>query len=292
MRLIRLIFIVGVFYCFQCQSQPRTKLVLLGTGTPNVDPLRSGPSTAIIVDGYPYIVDCGPGVVQRAVAAGINVKLLNRLFITHLHSDHTAGYPDFLLTPGVLERAGPLLLFGPAGTAGLNENILEAYQQDIDIRTQGLEYGDLLSYKVEVDEIKQGVVYKDARIEVTAFNVNHGSWPEAFGFKFVTPDKTIVISGDCTYSKIVAESCNGCDILVHEVYSEAGYSRKSEKWQKYHSAFHSSTSQVAKIAIEAGPKILVLNHVLIWDSNEVELLKEIRIKYKGQVFYGKDLDTF
>lgn len=276
----------------------RTQVVLLGTGTPNADPERFGSSVAIVVDNTPYIVDCGPGVVRRASAAyqkgvkGLNASLLNRLFITHLHSDHTTGYPDFLLTPAVLERKGPLLVYGPKGTKNLNDHIQQAYQPDYDVRIFGLEHGDSLAYKTVVTEIAEGSIYKDSLVTVIAFKVPHGGWDEAFGYKFITPDKTIVVSGDCTYSEKLIEMSKGCDILIHEVFSEDGWSRRPPKWQTYHKNFHTSTTQLAAIANKVKPKKLILYHQLIWDSTEAKLIQEITTHYKGEVVSGKDLDIF
>ncbi|MGH9801254.1 MAG: MBL fold metallo-hydrolase, partial [Blastocatellia bacterium] len=103
-------------------QQSKTLVVLLGTGTPNADPNRSGPAVAVVVNDTPYVIDSGAGVVRRAAAAaqngvkGLAVEKLRRLFITHLHSDHTVGLPDFIFTPAVLERDAPLEIFGPQGT--------------------------------------------------------------------------------------------------------------------------------------------------------------------------------
>lgn len=174
----------------------------------------------------------------------------------------------------------------------MNDHILAAYAEDLKIRISGLEGGDAEAYKVNVHEVSGGVVFQDERVKVTAFSVVHGSWPSAYGYKFETPDKKIVLSGDCTYTQSVIDQCNGCDILVHEVYSEDGYSRRPEKWRKYHAAFHTSSSQLAEIATKARPGLLVLYHQLIWDSSEEKLVKEITDKYKGRVVSGKDLDVF
>ncbi|MGH9258410.1 MAG: MBL fold metallo-hydrolase, partial [Acidimicrobiales bacterium] len=98
-----------------------TRAVLLGSGTPNADPDRSGPAVAIVVNGTAYLVDAGPGVVRRASAAErrgtpeLAVKNLRIVFVTHLHSDHTAGLPDLIFTPWVLGRSPPLEVYGPAG---------------------------------------------------------------------------------------------------------------------------------------------------------------------------------
>ena len=124
---------------FQTNAFSQTSVVLLGTGNPNADPDRFGPALAIVVNNTPYIVDCGPGVVRRCTAAvkkgvaGLDVTKLNRLFITHLHSDHTSGLPDFIFTPAVLGRAEPLQIFGPKGTKNMTDHIMQAYKEDIDL---------------------------------------------------------------------------------------------------------------------------------------------------------------
>ena len=276
-----------------------TKLVLLGTGTPNADPDRFGPSVAIVVNDTPYIVDFGPGVVRRASAAaslkgivGLKPENLKIAFATHLHSDHTSGLADLILTPAVLDRHAPLVLYGPKGIKSMAEHILKAYEQDIEIRTKGLENGDPQAYIVDAREIKPGIIFKDANVTVKAFAVHHGQWKEAYGFRFETKDKIIVISGDCGPDAAIVEACNGCDILVHEVYAVAGFKKRPAMWQKYHSSFHTSTLELGEVANKAKPKLLVLYHQLIWSSNEQDAMLELQGVYKGAVKYGNDLDVY
>ncbi len=122
------------------RAAPRTQLVLLGTGTPNADPERFGPAVAIVVDDVPYLVDFGPGVVRRAAAAfargikGLDPKLLRTAFVTHLHSDHTAGYPDLIFTPAVLARDAPLQVYGPPGIRTMTDHVMKAWAEDVDVR--------------------------------------------------------------------------------------------------------------------------------------------------------------
>jgi len=275
-----------------------SQIVLLGTGTPNADPDRSGPSVAIVINDTPYLIDFGPGVVRRAAAAfqkgikGLAVKNLNRAFVTHLHSDHTAGYPDLILTPWVLERKEPLEVYGPKGIKAMTGHILKAYREDIDIRLGGGEPSNKTGYKVIAHEIKPGIVYKDENVTVKAFLVNHGSWPEAYGFRFETPDRTIVISGDCRPSPSVIQNCNGCDVLIHEVYSQAGFATRPAEWQRYHSRYHTSSRELAELASKARPGLLVLYHQLFWDTSDDDLLKEVRAGYAGKVVSGRDLDVY
>lgn len=280
------------------QSAPRTRVVLLGTGTPNADPDRSGPAVAVVVDGRPYLVDLGPGVVRRTAAArragveALAVANLDIAFITHLHSDHTLGYPDFIFTPWVLGRDHPAKVYGPAGLKEMTEHLLAAYEQDVRIRIDGLEPANTEGYKVEAYEVEPGAVYQDDLVRVIAFRVQHGSWDEAFGYRFETPDRTIVISGDTGPSPAIAENCLACDILIHEVYSVAGFQRLPPVWQRYHSSFHTSARELGEIAAAARPGLLVLYHQLLWGSTPEELVQEVTSAYEGTVVHGRDLDVF
>jgi ribonuclease BN (tRNA processing enzyme) len=275
------------------------KLVMLGTGTPNADPERSGPALAVISRGKSYIIDAGPGIVRRASAAAakglpaLAPDKLDTAFLTHLHSDHTVGLPDLIFTSWVLERPGPLRLFGPSGTAEMAEHLRKAYGADIELRLNGLEPATRDGYKVSVQEIRPGLILDENGVTVEAVPVLHGSWKEAYGFKFTSGGKTIVISGDARPSPALVEAAKGADILVHEVYSDAGFKRREPVWQKYHASFHTSASELAAIANEAKPKLLVLYHQLYWGTSDEDLVREIHAAgYDGVVISAKDLETF
>jgi ribonuclease Z len=269
-----------------------TRVILLGTGTPNAVPERSGPATAIVAGGEVYLVDCGPGVVRRAAAAKLEMKSLRRVFITHLHSDHTLGLPDLIFSPWVLERAEPLEAYGPPGLAAMASNIQAAWREDVDIRLRGGEPSNKTGYRVSAHEVQPGVVYEDANVTVKAFAVPHGAWKFAYGYRFEARDRTIVISGDTTFSPAMIEQARGADVLIHEVYSEAGFAARSPEWKKYHAAYHTSARDLARIAAAARPRLLVLYHFLLWGQTEEQLLREIRAGYDGKVVVGKDLNVF
>ena len=145
---------------------------------------------------------------------------------------------------------------------------------------------------VNVHEINPGTIYRDSPVTVTAFPVKHGAWEQAFGYRFQTPDRTIVISGDTGPESHIDEQCRRCDVLVHEVYSEAGFAKRPAVWQAYHSRYHTSSRQLGAIATRARPGLLVLYHQLIWSSTEEELLQEVRSAYDGKVVSAHDLDVF
>jgi len=284
----------------QAAASDEMRVVMLGTGNPNANPDHSGPATAVIVGETAYLVDAGPGVVRRAAAAnqqhdlpGLAPSRLRTVFLTHLHSDHTLGLPDVMLGNWVLDRPFPIDLYGPPGTRNMAELIVAAWQVDLEVRTGGLEPHSQPDYEAVVQEIEPGVVYSDDNVRIEAFAVPHASWDHAFGYKFTSAGRSIVISGDTRPSDSIVEACSGCDVLIHEVYSAEMWQRREPVWQKYHANAHTSTVELAELVQRAQPKLLVLYHQLYWGTDDAGLLREIReAGYTGDVVSASDLDIF
>lgn len=282
-------------------ADKNTRLVILGSGNPNPDPDRKGSAVLILVGEVPYLVDFGAGVIRQAAALtaeyggpleNFRIADLRTAFLTHLHSDHTLGFPDLILTPWIMGRSRPLNVYGPTGLSVLREKLLEGYREDIHYRVFGTEPTNDLGWRVNAVEFDEGLVYKDQNITVEAFSVRHGTWPNAFGFRFTTPDKVLVISGDTAPCENIQEFSQGADILIHEVYSQAGFESKSKAWQTYHASHHTSTSELAELARKTNPDLLILYHVLFWGHTEEEILSEIKVSYPGRVIVGADLQIF
>lgn len=282
-------------------DKPGTKVILLGVGTPRPFPDRSGPATAIVVGDRAYLVDFGPGVVRRATAAvdrgaaALDPAKITVAFATHLHSDHTAGLPDLILTPWVMGRT-QFDVYGPVGTEEMTQHVLAAWRQDIEIRTNGLERRTPQS--VHAHDVKPGVVYRNETVTVTAFSVPHGSWPQAFGYRFDTPGRSIVISGDTSPGPELESHCKPCDVLIHEVYSPSSTVPSMPDWKGYRAKYHTSTDQLGEIASRTKPGLLIVYHVSGRGAGpggrtpDDQLLQEIHKKYRGKVVIGQDLDVF
>jgi ribonuclease BN (tRNA processing enzyme) len=309
-RLVAAVFGVILAAVLASAQQPaplppgQTKVVLLGTGTPAANPDRSGPATAIVVDDTAYLVDLGPGVVRRASAAasGRNIAALQpgRLrvaFLTHLHSDHTVGYPDLIFTPWTLGRRVPLEVYGPKGLKAMTGHLLEAYKVDIETRTnpEGNQRTFPDGYKVNAHEVVSGVVFKDARVTVTAFATTHAM--ESYGYRFDTPGRSIVVSGDTNPAQATIDACRGCDLLVHEVHTEGWLAARPEAggappgtFRRFSEKYHTTTSQLAELARQARPKLLILYH---YNSVSFEELQAEMMKlYAGHFVIGRDLDVY
>lgn len=300
--LVATLILVGA--CASAPGQPAAahemRLVILGAGTPNADPDRSGPALAIVRGDRSYIFDAGPGIVRRAAAASARLSVsalrapnLRTAFLTHLHSDHTLGLPDLMLSPWTLERAEPLELYGPPGTARMAALILQAYENDLRMRLDGLEPANETGWQTRATDIQPGFVLERDGVRIEAFPVLHGSWEHAYGYKVTAGERTIVISGDARPSPALLDAARGADILVHEVYSTHGFATRPPEWQTYHASFHTSTRELAAIANETRPGLLVLYHQLFWGVTDEQLVEELReFGYDGAVVSARDLDLY
>jgi ribonuclease Z len=302
-----LIATLGLLALSAVAAQSTTKVVLLGTGNPAADPDRSGPATAIVVNDTPYLVDFGPGVVRRAKAAVLERGItaleptnLRVAFVTHLHSDHTVGYPDLIFSPWTLGRRVPIDVYGPNGIVAMTTHLMAAYRVDIETRTNadGNQHDFPEGHKVNAHEIRAGVVYKDANVTVTAFATKHAM--ESYGYRFDTADRSIVISGDTSPTQATIDACRGCDVLIHEVNTLEALSKRNARFQAFAAKYHTSTEQLAQLATKAKPRLLVLYHhsiairpgVAVNTSTPDQLFREMSSRYSGQFVVGRDLDVY
>ena len=293
------LFTVLLIIFFSTALFSETKLIVLGSGTPNPDPERYGSGYAVVVNNSAYIIDFGPGIVRRISAMSptwggdypsMELQNINIAFLTHIHSDHSGALADLILTPWIMGRNEPLRLYGPPGLNAMSKNITEAYIDDIDYRLYGSQPANKLGYTTKVTEIsKDGLIFKDDNVEVTAFKNAHGDFQNSFGFLFVTKDKKILLSGDTAVSENLKKYGTDLDILVHEVFSSETFINKTKDWQIYHQAHHTSSIDLGIIANELKPKKLVLSHILFWGASEESLLNDVKKNFNGDTVIAKDL---
>jgi ribonuclease BN (tRNA processing enzyme) len=278
-------------------NSPGTEVILLGTGTPYPDPASSGPATAVVIDGRVFLFDVGPGVMRRLRAANLPINGPEALFITHLHSDHTLGYPDLILTSWVMRRRAPFAVYGPRGLRRMTRHLLAANSEDIPRRTDGLENEVPRGYRVNVHEIQAGVVYEKEGVRVTAIAVPHGAWRASFAFRIDSADRSIVISGDTRPSEALVQAARGVDVLIHEVYSAAHLAPENrpggQDWPRYCREYHTSDVELGRLAARIQPKLLILDHIIRMGATDEEMLSAVRAGgYRGQVVLGKDLARY
>lgn len=277
-------------------AEPGAMVALLGQGTPLLDGERSGIGVGVAVRGTLYVFDAGPGIEHRQYQLmerhkELGIKTVGPVFITHLHSDHTLGLPALLYHHG----NGPLTVYGPPGIAAMMRHIGEAWQEDRDVRLEEDPTEDRGRWGLDakVTEIGEGPVFKDGNIAVTAFAVPHAVWKHAFGYRIEAGGRSIVLSGDTHPTDAVVRACHGCDLLFHEVYSQEFFDAQPAHRKRYHSGAHTSAAELARIATEAKPGLLVLYHQLYGSATDADLVREVReAGYTGKVVSAKDLDVF
>ncbi len=274
-----------------------TTVILLGTGMPRPDPSAAGPAIAIAVGRRVLLFDAGAGVMRQVAAAGLPISGPDALFITHLHSDHTLGYPDVILTSWVMRRRGALPVFGPPGLQAMTDQLLAAWAEDIRIRTTGLERERVEDLAVAVHEIGPGVVYDSGGVRVTAIPVQHAEWPYALAFRVDTPTRSIVISGDTRPTEALVQGAQGVDVLIHEVYAAGRLVAEDrpggDVWPQYMRESHTSDVELGALAARIRPKLLILYHLIRMGASDEELLAGVRVGgFTGRTVIGRDLDRY
>lgn len=276
------------------------KVTLLGTGNPIPEIDRFGASTLVEVGGEKLLFDAGRGSIMRLSQLGIVPAEIDKLFITHLHHDHTVGFPDILISgsvpiPGMGGRENEFEVWGPVGTQNMVEGLYQAYATDIKNR-QSVAKSSSSGLTTNVHEIEEGVVYDKNGIEVIAFEVDHGSLEPAYGYRINYKGNSVVISGDTTYSENLIKHANGTDLIIHEVI--ASHSNPEDELLSASieniTAYHSTPEQAAEVFKQINPELAVYNHIISLgltenEENHIERTKEV---YDGEVILGEDLMSF
>lgn len=287
---IKALLLTGVFLPVVAQSES-IKVTLLGTGCPPPVMNRFGPSTLVEANGEILLFDAGRGVLQRLEQIKTPLKDVSRLFLTHLHSDHTIGIPDLLLTGWAHgRREMPLQVWGPEGTKPMMESLDRAFDFDIRIRL----YDDRpppQGIVVQTHEINEGVVYEQNGVKVTAFTVDHTPLKPAFGYRVDYNGHSVVLSGDTRFSENLIQHAQGTDVLIHEVASPESFQRADFLPERLKAivAHHVTPEQAGEVFSRVKPKLAVYSHIALPDATEQDLIPATRKTYNGAVQLGEDL---
>ncbi len=290
-------FLIAVLLTFMPSARteepkPAMQVVLLGTGFPRPDPERAGPAAAVVVGEKVFVVDAGRGVVLRLAAAELPLKSVRAVFLTHLHSDHTAGLPDLFNTTWQFGRHTPFELYGPQGTKKLADAMLKFFEADIHIRRDLMEKHPGAGTTINTHIVREGVVYQDADVKVTAFAVDHKPVEPAFGYRFDAGGRSIVISGDTRPSDNLVRYATGADVLVHEaIMPEYLDTVDKPDVASRLKSYHTTPEEAGQIAQRAGVKLLVLTH-LVPGKDEDKFHERAAKHFNGKIAVGRDLERF
>jgi ribonuclease Z len=302
MRVLACLFLFFMFLLpFNGFSQP-IKVTLLGTGVPQPSIERFGPSTLIEAGSQYFLFDCGRGAAQRIWQQKIPLGKVNRLFLTHLHSDHTVGIPDLWLTGWIStafgQRKTPFQVWGPAGTAEMMQGLKMAYSWDIKVRSEENNKKDSGIMTI-THIVKEGKIYEEGGVTITAFFVDHADFIDsAFGFRLDYQGHSVVISGDTRYSENLIKYAKNVDVLIHEVAISKYEVSQNSALAKQILSYHTSPEQAGKVFSLAQPKLAVYSHIAmpvvdatIPPPTVDDIIAGTRKNYTGPLEVGEDLMT-
>jgi ribonuclease Z len=262
---------------------------------------RFGPGVLVQAGGKNLLIDAGRGVTQRLMQSGLRLGQIDAVFLTHLHSDHVVGLPDLWLTgwlqASYAQRKGPLVAYGPEGTQAMMDGLTQAYGWDIQARIADQKL-DAASIKFQVSTIKEGVVYEQDGVKVTAFEVDHGELLKpAFGFRVDHAGRSVTVSGDTRFSENLIKHASGTELLIHQVAAAREELLKLPIF-KVIMAHHTSPEEAGTVFDRVKPKLAVFYHfVLLGTPNvpavtEPEVLALARKTYAGPMLIGEDRMAF
>ena len=254
------------------------RVTILGSGTPRPDINRFSQSILVEAGDEKLLFDSGRGATIRLTQAGVNIGDINKVFLTHLHSDHTLGLPDLIMTGWIYRRSQDLKIYGPHGTEKFIDNIKSAFIEDIKIRVAPPENHTRKGLKTKTFEIQEGIVYQKNDIKVLAFEVHHGGGVKhAFGYKIIYKNRSIVISGDTNYSANLVSYAQNVDLLIHEIADAP--ERVIERNPKVQGLmnYHTTPKEMARIIKESNPKHTILTHILLLGGvKEEDVISKIK----------------
>lgn len=285
-------------------AEPTINVTLLGTGTPILNINRFGMSTLVEAGNQKLLFDVGRGASMRLHQLKLPLRDINAVFVTHLHSDHLTGLPDLYATAPLPtddgRRITPLEVFGPKGIDTVTQGIEMMFSENNRIRLLGKEI-TLPGSKIVPHTVpdRGGVVYQQGDVVVTAFLVDHGHVKPAYGYRVDYAGRSVVLSGDTTYTPNLVANAKGVDLLVHCV--SVGSKELEKAFPEYINRFYeylANPEMAGRILTETRPRDAVFSHISLYSkgaigrATEEEINDRLRAGYDGPFVIGQDLMRF
>ena len=269
------------------------QLTLLGTGCPSVDHKRFGPSNLISTKSAKILVDCGSGITQRLHELKVSSADIDALLFTHLHSDHAVDLYQLIISSWHFYRTKPWKIYGPKGTKKFVKKIMDAWADERKLRISYESRASAKAFDIQVSEFKSIGNIKIKDLNIKYFEVDHKPVKFAYGFCFINKNKKLTISGDTRPCENLMKYAQRSDLLLHEVFIEGEILQinkmRTKKTLHNVKSYHTTSTQVGKVAFIANAKKLVLTHFVPTRFNKNNLKKVVKKDFGKDPIIGEDL---
>jgi ribonuclease BN (tRNA processing enzyme) len=298
-------------------SNTGSRLITLGTASgPIPRPHRAQSSNLLTVNGTRYVIDAGDGVVRRLAKAGVDVRDVGTIFLTHHHDDHTAGLGWLMASAWDQNRIKPIHVYGPPQTEALVKAAVQYFGISAQIRIADGGVTVPIAQVFIGHDVGSGIIYQDANIKVSAVENSHYHFHsgndvgkhQSYAYRFETPDRVVVFTGDTGASDAVTELANGADVLVTQTSSFKDRMQTAianGRWQSMtlteqarllgQAKRNITLEEIGKMATRANVKIVVLSHLSAradGSDDYTPWVAEVKEHFSGEVHVAKDLMEF
>ena len=256
-------------------------------------------STLVQAGGDRFLFDCGRGAIQRLTQIEVPPSTVDKVFLTHMHSDHLVGLPDLWLTAWILGRKTPLRVWGPKGTQNMMHHLEQAFQPDIILRRDLDELLPQSGIDFVVEEVQEDYVYEENGVKITTFDVDHYPVVPAYGFRVDYDGRSVVLSGDTRRCENLVKYAQRTHLLIHEVIAPEAFKARTTGWfsrerQRKVIDHHTTPEQAGEIFSQVQPKLAVYSHIIPtrWEGMMKELTEDTRKTCSGAFEVGHDLMAF
>jgi ribonuclease Z len=271
------------------------RVTLLGTGCPQISTDRYGPASLLRWSERQFLVDCGSGVTQRLLGAGSAGKLIDAVFLTHLHSDHIVDLFQLIISSWHQGRDRPQRIFGPVGTRQYLKGLMALWQPELAQRIAHEKRPSTTALELDITEVEPGAIMHDGDLTVIAVAVRHQPVKAAFGYVFTDSRRKVAFSGDTAFCPELIQAAMEADALVHECFIHRemlALPGRSPETLANVASYHTLSTEVGKVAGQAHVGCLILNHFVPVVFDHAALMAEIRADFSGPVLIGEDLMDF
>jgi ribonuclease Z len=277
------------------------RVTLLGTGGgpggggPNMITKKMNANTLVEAGGQQFLFDAGRGAMLRiASLSPKHIVRTNKVFLTHLHSDHIVDLSDLFLNGSGQGKRTNFFVWGPIGTQAMTSHLVKAYDWDLRYRTNRRRP----KLKMIGKDVREGTIYEQAGVKVTAFDVDH--WPPqktkrertsypAVGYRLDYSDRSVVISGDTRPTKNMIKFASGVDLLIHEVHVGLDFRKRRSGPRPLRGSHHTSPHEAGEIFTQARPKLALYTHIVWGGMTEKDLVDLTRQTYNGPLVVGQEM---